>query len=67
VPSPASLLLATYTILLLVCSLYQRYVPKKGKSGVNNDSGAAMGGVDGGVEVRRGGLKDDPNNIVHYI
>jgi hypothetical protein len=32
---------------------------------VDNDGGGARGGVDGGVDARRGGLKDDPNNIVH--
>jgi hypothetical protein len=32
---------------------------------VNGDGGDARVGVDGGVDVRRGGLKDDPNNIVH--
>jgi hypothetical protein len=32
---------------------------------VNDDGGGARGGVDGGVDVRRGWLKDDPNNIVH--
>jgi hypothetical protein len=31
---------------------------------VKDDGGGARGGVDGGVDVRRGGLKDDPNNIV---
>jgi hypothetical protein len=32
---------------------------------VNDDNGGARGGVDGGVDVSRGGLKDDLNNIVH--
>jgi hypothetical protein len=32
---------------------------------VNDDGGGAMGGVDSGMDVRRGGMKDDPNNIVH--
>jgi hypothetical protein len=32
---------------------------------VNDDGGGTRGGVDGGVNVRTGGLKDDPNNIVH--
>jgi hypothetical protein len=32
---------------------------------VNDDDGGARGRVDGGVDVRRGGLKDDQNNIVH--
>jgi hypothetical protein len=37
----------------------------EGKSGVNDDGGGARGAVDSGVDVRRGGLKDDPNNIIH--
>jgi hypothetical protein len=32
---------------------------------VNDDGGDARVGVDGGVDLSRGGLKDDPNNIVH--
>lgn len=32
---------------------------------MNDDSGGARGGVDDGVDVRREGLKDDSNNIVH--
>jgi hypothetical protein len=32
---------------------------------VNDDGGGARGGVDDVVDVRRGGLKDDLNNIVH--
>jgi hypothetical protein len=34
---------------------------------VNGDGGGARGGVHGGVDMRRGGLKDDPNNIIHQI
>jgi hypothetical protein len=34
---------------------------------VNDDGGGARGGVDGGVDVRRRWLKDNPNNIVHQI
>jgi hypothetical protein len=40
-------------------------VPKDGKSGVNDDGGGTRGRVDDGVDVRRRGLKDDLNNIVH--
>jgi hypothetical protein len=32
---------------------------------VSDDGGGVRGGVDSGVDVRTGGLKDDPNNIVH--
>jgi hypothetical protein len=32
---------------------------------VNDDGGDARGGVDGGVDMRRGVLKDDSNNIVN--
>jgi hypothetical protein len=32
---------------------------------VNDDGDGARGGVDDGVDVRTGGLKDNPNNIVH--
>jgi hypothetical protein len=32
---------------------------------MNDNGGGARGGVDGGVDVRRKGMKDDPNNIVH--
>jgi hypothetical protein len=32
---------------------------------VNGDSGGTRGGVDDGVDVRTGGLKDDLNNIVY--
>jgi hypothetical protein len=33
---------------------------------VDNNGGSARGGVDGGGDTRRG-MKNDPNNIVHWI
>jgi hypothetical protein len=34
---------------------------------MNDDGGGARGGVDSDVDMRRGWLKHDPNNIVHQI